>query len=122
MTVLRKYNPSTSEWDIIFTGSDGPTGPTGATGPTGPDYEIEVSTTSPTPASEGDLWFNSEEGQLMAYYDGYWVDISGAPGPTGPTGATGATGPTGATGATGPTGAGITGVDGDAIIAFSTFS
>jgi hypothetical protein len=32
MTVLRKYNTETSEWEIIFTGETGPTGPTGPSG------------------------------------------------------------------------------------------
>ena len=29
MTVLRKYNNTTSQWEVIFSGGDGPTGPTG---------------------------------------------------------------------------------------------
>ena len=44
MTVLRKYNTSTSQWEPIVSGATGPTGPTGPTGaassvpgPTGPE-------------------------------------------------------------------------------------
>ena len=43
MTVLKKYNSGTSQWEPIVSGATGPTGPTGAastvagpTGPTGP--------------------------------------------------------------------------------------
>jgi hypothetical protein len=36
MTVLKKYNTSTSQWEPIVIGAPGPTGATGPTGPAGP--------------------------------------------------------------------------------------
>jgi hypothetical protein len=36
MTVLKKYNQGTSQWEPIVSGTQGPTGPTGPTGSTGP--------------------------------------------------------------------------------------
>ncbi len=53
---------------------------------------LEVSDTPPTGATEGDLWFNSEAAGIYAFYDGYWVLVSGEAGPQGPAGPTGATG------------------------------
>ena len=72
------------------TGPQGPigvTGPTGATGATGPDGTFLVSASTPSSPSEGDVWFNSTEGKLLIYYDGFWIEtIVGEVGPTGPTG------------------------------------
>jgi hypothetical protein len=121
------------------TGAQGPTGSTGDTGPTGatgPDGKFFASETAPSvgAGSEGVTWYNTLTGQMLVYYDGFWVESHGAlvgeAGPTGPTGvgATGPTGPTGPsggptgpqgetgpTGPTGPTGAqGITGPTGAA--------
>jgi hypothetical protein len=88
---------------------------------------LEVSSTPPTGATEGDLWFNSEAAEIYVFYDGYWVLTSGEAGPqgiqgeTGPAGATGLqgesglqgnVGPKGDTGNTGP--AGATGATGTA--------
>lgn len=36
MTVIKEYNSSTSQWDTIIIGKQGPIGPTGLTGPIGP--------------------------------------------------------------------------------------
>ena len=84
------------------TGPTGPTGAVGATGPTGPEANFTVSATAPSSPVEGDAWFNSTDGRMYVYYDGYWVESNSAPqGPTGATGPTGADGPTGPTGATG---------------------
>lgn len=72
--------------DAVIIGTfvnDGTVG--GVTGPTGPN-PITVGATSPTPPASGDLWFDSNTGKLYTYYDSYWVDISGPPGPTGPAG------------------------------------
>jgi hypothetical protein len=90
-------------------------GATGPTGPTGPDGSFLVSPTQPAIATEGDVWYDSSDGRMFVYYDGFWVEsnnsivgatgpqgIQGPIGPTGPEG--GPTGPTGATGDTGPTG------------------
>ena len=65
MTVLKKYNVATSQWEPIVTGVVGPTGPTGVAGPTG-----LTGATGITGAT----------------------GLTGATGPTGLTGATGATG------------------------------
>jgi hypothetical protein len=50
---------------------------------------LAVSSTPPTGAVEGDLWFNSEQAGIYAYYDGYWVLTSGEAGPQGPVGPVG---------------------------------
>jgi len=94
------------------TGNTGATGPTGATGltgntgPTGDDGQMSTAaTTAPTGAETGDMWYDSESGNVYVYYDGFWVEAASAnDGPTGNTGPTGAAGQTGSTGATGPTG------------------
>ena len=54
---------------------------------------IEVSSTPPTGASEGDLWFNTEQAGIYVFYDSYWVLTSGEAGPQGPAGPTGPQGP-----------------------------
>jgi hypothetical protein len=50
---------------------------------------LVVSSTPPTGATQGDLWFNSEAAGIYAFYDGYWVLVSGEAGPQGPAGPTG---------------------------------
>ena len=105
------------------TGAQGVTGPTGATGPTGPQGPegefVPSAATPPSPATPGDVWFDTETGAVYVYYDNFWVEVGtsefgGATGPTGPQGIQGVTGPTGpagedgadseVTGPTGPTG------------------
>jgi hypothetical protein len=75
-------------------------------GPTGPDGVFNVLGSAPTGASQGQVWFNSDDGRFYVYYDGFWVESlsneAGPTGPTGPQGLPGATGPSG--GPTGPTG------------------
>ena len=77
------------------TGADstvtGPTGSTGATGPAGEDGQFTfVSDAVPENATEGDSWFNSSNGQIYIYYDGFWIESAssniGPAGPTGPEG------------------------------------
>jgi hypothetical protein len=61
---------------------------------------LEVSETPPTGATQGDMWFNTEQAGIYVYYDGYWVLTSGEAGPQGPVGPTGPAGqalPTGGT-------------------------
>lgn len=53
---------------------------------------LVVSATPPTGAASGDLWFNSEQAGIYAFYDGYWVLTSGEAGPQGPAGPTGPAG------------------------------
>lgn len=67
MSILKKYNVATSQWEPIVTGVVGPTGATGPAGPTGATGVGATGATGPT-------------------------GLTGATGPTGPTGATGATG------------------------------
>ena len=54
---------------------------------------ITVSDTAPSTPAVGALWFNTNTGRLLIYYndgdDFYWVQPSGAVGPSGATGATG---------------------------------
>jgi hypothetical protein len=58
----------------------------------------QVSATPPSSPASGDLWYNSETGQVFVYYDSYWVEnIAGVAGPQGATGATGAGVPVGGT-------------------------
>jgi len=67
---------------------------------TGGGASLVVSSTPPTGATQGDLWFNSEAAGIYAFYDGYWVLASGEAGPQGPVGPTGPAGdalPTGGT-------------------------
>ena len=105
-------------------GSTGPTGPTGAQGAQGyqglQGAQAHISTSAPSSGvTVGDLWCESDTGDLSIYYDdgsgspsAQWVEV-GAMGPTGAQGATGSGGSTGAQGATGPTGAqGATGSTG----------
>jgi hypothetical protein len=121
------------------TGLQGNRGVTGATGPSGL-VNVYANTTPPTDAIAGDLWWDTNTGQLKIYYQDIngiqWVDaaqgalggqgpqgttgatgIQGptgpANGPTGPSGTTGSTGPSGPTGSSGPTGpSGIQGIQG----------
>lgn len=53
---------------------------------------VTTSNTAPTPASDGDLWFNEEDGALYLYYEdadsNQWVGVSGSQGPAGTPGIT----------------------------------
>jgi len=80
---------------------------------------VQVSTTIPTIATEGKLWYDNDDARLYVYDGTYWVEVSigpiGPQGPSGPSGPAGAastvagpTGPAGATGPTGPSGAAST--------------
>jgi hypothetical protein len=69
-------------------GPSGPTGPNGVTGPTGPTGLVNVYSNTVPPGSPvaGDLWWDTNTGQLKIYYnDGnssQWVDAAvGAAGP-----------------------------------------
>lgn len=39
---------------------------------------VTVSDTAPTGAEEGDLWYKSDVGTTLVYYDGTWVEITGS--------------------------------------------
>ncbi len=79
-----------------FAGADGADGPQGPQGPAGEDGRYIVSTTAPTGAVEGDVWFDSTIGRTFIYYDSFWVEAN--PNQIGPEGPAGATGPAGAAG------------------------
>lgn len=98
----RTWSWTGSVWLTLTQQVVGPTGPTGATGPRG---SYTVSDTTPSSPSLGDVWFDTNVANTFVYYDGYWIEIVGAQGPTGPTGAASTV-----TGPTGPTGPGIAGV------------
>ena len=91
------------------TGAQGSTGPAGPTGAQGATAGLTISTSAPGSPSAGDMWWDSDSGLFLTYYnDGnssQWVELNqgpkGAQGSTGSTGAQGATGSTGAQGATG---------------------
>lgn len=36
---------------------------------------LEISDTAPTPATQGDMWFESDTGRTFTYYDGAWVEL-----------------------------------------------
>jgi hypothetical protein len=44
MTVFKQYNSSTSQWETIVTGTQGPAGAAGSAGATGPSYNLTTST------------------------------------------------------------------------------
>lgn len=78
MTVIRQWNPATSQWEVVLVGRPGPQGDTGPQGPQG---------------AGGAQGATGAQG------------VTGPIGPQGPTGAQGAIGPQGAQGAQGPQGA-----------------
>tara|TARA_B100000131_G_scaffold233925_1_gene225835 strand:- start:62 stop:1216 length:1155 start_codon:yes stop_codon:yes gene_type:complete len=91
-------------------GTGGPAGPPGPAGVAG----LDISTSPPSSPNAGDLWWDSDDGDLHVYYnDGdssQWVTVSagpaGSPGPAGPPGpgGTGPAGPPGPQGNAGPPG------------------
>ena len=92
-------------------GSGGPAGPPGPAGVAG----LDISTAAPSSPTVGDLWWDSDDGDLHVYYnDGnssQWVTVSagpsGSPGPAGPPGPPGSPGSS-VTGPPGPPGPGST--------------
>ena len=80
--------------------------------------EVSVTSAAPSSPSQGDLWFDSDDGLFSVYYnDGtssQWVVAAGQQGIQGYTGSKGDTGTTGFTGSKGDTGTtGFTGSKGD---------
>jgi hypothetical protein len=62
--------------DSSVAGPSGPTGPTGAQGASGDGgSSVSISTTPPGSPDSGDLWWESDTGELHIYYD----DGSGSP-------------------------------------------
>ena len=91
-------------------GLKGDKGLKGDTGLKGEPTRVIIHNTAPSAPVAGDLWFNTVNGQLYAWYnDGtsvQWISISksGPTGPVGPVGPTGLTGPQGLKGDKGDTG------------------
>ena len=113
IAVIEGFSGTEQEWLASLVGQDGATGadstvpgPTGATGQQGIKGEdgqfTFVSATVPENGVEGNSWFNSSNGQIYIYYDGFWIESASSN--IGPQGDIGATGPTGSVGATGPAG------------------
>jgi hypothetical protein len=94
--------------DRGYTGSQGAIGYTGSSG-SGSGASVTTSIVPPSTPSDGDLWWNEEEGQLKIYYDdgnsSQWVDASASA--IGYTGSLGYTGSQGLIGYTGSSGSGI---------------
>lgn len=114
--VLAGFEGTEQQWLASLVGQDGAVGPTGAqgnsgpTGATGADSAVEgptgpageqgdagedgqftfVLATVPENGVEGNSWFNSSNGQIYVFYDGFWVESAssniGPQGPTGPAG------------------------------------
>jgi hypothetical protein len=38
---------------------------------------ITTSDTAPSSAIEGDLWYKTDVGATLIYYDGFWIELSG---------------------------------------------
>ena len=111
--VTFKWNGTIWQRISASSGAQGTTGSAGPTGAQGAAAGLTISTSAPGSPSAGDMWWDSDAGLFLTYYnDGnssQWVELNqgpkGAQGATGPTGAQGATGPTGAQGAAGAQGA-----------------
>jgi hypothetical protein len=75
----------------------------GATGVSG--ARVTSADAPPSDPYNGDLWFNSTIGQLLIYYNGFWIQpITGDTGPTGYTGSIGGYGYSGSIGYVGSKG------------------
>ena len=71
-------------------GVDGATGPEGPQGPTGPGVTIDAN--APGTPSQGDLWYDTDDGNTYIYVNSSWVDSNpSTPGPQGPQGPQGPT-------------------------------
>ena len=111
--VTFKWNGTIWQRISASSGAQGTTGSAGPTGAQGAPAGLTISTSAPGSPSAGDMWWDSDAGLFLTYYnDGnssQWVELNqgpkGAQGATGSTGAQGATGPTGAQGAAGAQGA-----------------
>ena len=71
-------------------GPAGNQGPTGPQGPQGPG--VTVNATAPGSPSQGDLWYDTDDGNTYIYVNSSWVDSNpSTPGPQGPQGPQGPT-------------------------------
>jgi len=61
---------SDARWGLIASaGATGPQGATGATGPAGPATYAAIGVTAPATPAVGQLWWRSDTGRLMIWYD-----------------------------------------------------
>ena len=75
-------------WQVFS--NSGPQGPVGPEGPQGINGTVaEVANTSPSPASIGQLWFDTEDATVSVYNGNDWIVTSGPAGPKGVPGADG---------------------------------
>lgn len=87
MSVLKKYNSITSQWDSIVVGSSGPQGAQGAQGGNGaqgaqgpqgaPGATVVTSTTRPSSPTTGQLIFETDTLRLAAYNGSGWITQNG---------------------------------------------
>ena len=80
-----KYTPAGTELEYSWFLPPGVWRLTKGGGSGGGGATIEVSPTPPSPADQGDLWFNSDDGRLYVYYvqangQEQWVDAAPAQG------------------------------------------
>lgn len=76
MTVLKKYNISTSQWEPIVTGTEGPAGPTGATGPTGPTGATGSIGSATLDDLSDTIVTSPATGQVLRYNGTNWVNYA----------------------------------------------
>ncbi len=70
-------------------------------GPEGPAGSYIASDTPPANPENNTAWFDTTTGATFMYYDGFWIETTGALGPTGPAGADGTDGSSGVVSVTG---------------------
>jgi hypothetical protein len=58
-------------------GEVGPQGPQGEVGPQGiPGTQVQFSLTAPNPVIEGNVWWNTNDGNLYVHYNNQWVSAT----------------------------------------------
>lgn len=88
------YSSSKGYWTAAASGGGG-----------GGGASVTTDDTAPSSPSDGDLWYDTDDGGMFVYYEdtdsSQWVEVIGSQGATGATGATGAAGADGADGGAG---------------------
>ena len=57
-------------------GTQGLQGLQGAQGPSGPEITVTTSDTAPSNLADGNIWYNSQDGNTYVQYAGQWVDAN----------------------------------------------
>ena len=93
MSVLKKYNSITSQWDSIVVGSSGPQGAQGAQGSNGaqgaqgpqgaPGATVVTSTTRPSSPTTGQIIFETDTNRIAVWTGSAWVYETASAGPPG---------------------------------------